>query len=147
MDIGIIPIGMQGDKFIYQAADDDAVRFGKRFIGEVMAASVKVKERRDVIEHNRFHAIIDRAVQTLSMYEITDNRSRELAHDDLLVKLKYATGFVTFVEKISGERIAIPRSESYDSDAIQEEIYAFYNASYAVLCTLLNCTMGQLFDF
>ena len=147
MNIGITPIGRQGDKVIFQAADDKTAAFGMKHIGEILTAVCNLKEQRDLIEHNRFHAILDRAVENLPQYIIEDNRSKEQAHDDLMIKLKYAAGFVVFIETLSGERQAIPRSESFGSDATQEEIYAFYNASYAILCTLLECNMAQLLEF
>ena len=144
MDVGLIPIGMDGDKFIFYAADESAVKFGKKHTGEIIAASVRAKYPRDAKAHNQFHAVLDRAVSSLPMYEPTDWREQEIAHEDLMIKLKYATGFVTFIEKLSGERQPVPRSEAYDSDATQEEIYAFYDAAYGVLCTLLDCTIREL---
>lgn len=135
-----VPVNVGGQVFIKPADDRTSKYLGGR-IGEVLALSIT--EDRDLVEHNRFFAILRACVHHLPQYAVTDNQSERIAVEDLRIALAYETGFVKTSKDLQGRDRVFPRSMSFKNTS-EAEFRDFREKAYAVLCRVLGCSLDDL---
>lgn len=129
-----------------EPADDRTKAYLEKRSGEILSVVIlSDKKSRDLVRHNQFHAIIDRCVDSMD-YVIHYAADREQAAEDLIIKLKYATGFVRGTIGLDGKYRDVPRSLDF-MNCSEEDAEQFRVKAYAVLCQILNCSRQELFGF
>ena len=125
--------------------DEKTRRFFMDHVGELIPLTAHTgKNGRDAVRHKQFMAIIEKCCGSMD-YDIRNWKDLDQAKEDLLLKLKYACGFVRSVKDLDGEERDIPRSISFDSGESEADIEQFRVMAYAVLCQLMNCSRSELF--
>ena len=144
MDCFLIPNVLNGEE-VFMVSDEKMKRWIRQHISEVTPSKILPKEDADLVRHNQFFAILSRCVESMDTYQINNHKDQERAVDDLLIKLKYAVGFTSLHAGINGEEIVYPRSIAF-GECSEEDREVFRSRAYNVLCTLLGCTMQEIFE-
>ena len=142
MDVTLVWTGSE-----LKPADDRTEKFcGKMAQGIIIGATILTgKDEIDLTRHNQFFAVLDRCIESLPWYNIQNNRDKESAKEDLLLKLKYECGFTRTVRDMDGIERVIPLSLEFGSCVTEQQREAFRSMAYAVLCKVMECSRAELF--
>ena len=155
MDGFMVKRTIGGDDCFVPADETMEKRLTKMGDGEIVTVTIHDdKYRRDPVLHNQFFAILDKCVLSIDhetgVYQVTDNRSMEIAREAFLLYLKKETGFIVYrptfnPETRRVEEVAYPDSIKFH-DCPEPKAEAFRTACYAIMCRIFNCTKADLFD-